>query len=249
MIVIKNDDELAGMRSAGRIAAKVCNLVAESIVPGITTGEMSAIAADAMAGMGVKSAFLGYRGYPGHICVSVNEEVVHGIPGERPIRLGDVVSVDVGVIANGFVGDVARTVMIGVADPDLIKLVDTTERALLKAIDAARAGGRLSDISHAIESEAVAGGFSVVRRFVGHGIGRRMHEEPQVPNFGPPGKGPRLKTGMTLAIEPMVNMGGSDVEVLDDGWTAVTEDRAVSAHFEHTIAVRDGAAEILTLAV
>lgn len=247
MIIIKNNDDLVKMRAAGRAAARVCDVAASSIVPGIPTSEIGRVAAEEIRRLGAKSAFLGYRGYPGHICVSVNEEVVHGIPGPRVIRAGDIVSVDVGVILDGFVGDTAKTVMVGVSASDVIKLVETAERALALAIAAARVGNRLSDISHAIESEASRAGFSVVRQFVGHGIGRRMHEDPQVPNFGAPGRGPKLRSGMTLAVEPMINMGGCDVEVLEDGWTAVTRDRLPSAHFEHTIAVRDGVAEVLTM--
>ncbi len=246
MIIIKSDDDLAKMRLAGEAAGRVCDLAARNVAPGTTTGELARIAADEIRKLGAISASRGYRGFPGEICVSVNEEVVHGIPGARRIRVGDVVSIDVVVHVGGFHGDVARTVMVGVSNADLIRLVETTERALSAAIDAARAGNRVSDISYAIESEAVSQGFSVVKQFVGHGIGRRMHEDPQIPNFGLPGKGARLKPGMTLAIEPMINMGGSEVEVLDDGWTAVTKDRLPSAHFEHTIAVGHGAAEILT---
>ncbi len=234
------------MRLAGEAASHVCNLVASSVAPGTTTAELDSIAAEEIKRLGARSASRGYKGYPGEICVSVNEEVVHGIPGRRRIRAGDIVSIDVVVLLNGFHGDVARTVMVGVSDPDLMRLVETTERALYAAIEAARAGNRLSDISHAIEREAVSQRFSVVRQFVGHGIGRRMHEDPQIPNFGPPGKGAVLKPGMTLAIEPMINMGGSEVEVLEDGWTAVTSDRLPSAHFEHTIAIKNGGAEILT---
>lgn len=246
MIIVKSDADLEKMRGAGRVAARVCDQVVQSIAPGVSTREVDEVAAEAIERLGAKNAFLGYRGFPGHICVSVNEEVIHGVPGARIIRLGDIVSVDVGTIVDGFVGDVARTVMVGVTAPEVIRLVDTTERALSAAIAVARTGNRVSDISCAIEAEARAAGFSIVRQFVGHGIGRSMHEDPQVPNFGAPGRGPRLKAGMTLAIEPMLNMGGPEVEVLDDGWTAVTVDRKLSAHFEHTIAVRDGQAEILT---
>jgi methionyl aminopeptidase len=195
---------------------------------------------------GAESAFLGYRGYPASICVSVNECVVHGIPGNRRIGIGDIVSLDVGIRFEGFIGDTATTVLVGVTDALVVQLVQSTEMALKAGIDAARAGGRLSDISHAVERVAVGRGFSVVRDFVGHGIGRKMHEDPQVPNFGAPGRGPRLKAGMTLAIEPMVNAGKPEVEVLSDGWTVVTKDRSYSAHFEHTIAITEDGAEILT---
>ncbi len=246
MIMIKSGGDLVKMRRAGQAASRVCDLVASGVAPGMTTGELERIAAEEIKRLGGRSASRGYRGFPSEICVSVNDEVVHGIPGRRRIIPGDIVSIDVVVLLEGFLGDVARTVMVGVADPDLMRLVETTERALGAAINAARAGNRVSDISHAIESEAVAQGFSVVKQFVGHGVGRRMHEDPQIPNFGKPGRGAVLKPGMTLAIEPMINMGASEVEVLGDGWTAVTRDRLPSAHFEHTVAVGKDAAEILT---
>jgi len=189
---------------------------------------------------------LGYHGYPGHICISPNEVVVHGIPGVRRIQNGDLVSLDIGVRYGGFVGDTATTVMVGAVDETVRRLVETTEKALYAGIAMAIVGGRVSDISHAVQQTAELAGFSVVRAFVGHGIGRAVHEEPQVPNFGAPGRGPLLKTGMTLAIEPMVNLGQADVEVLEDGWTVVTKDGRWSAHFEHTVAVGLEGAEILT---
>jgi methionyl aminopeptidase len=246
MIHCKSPEELVRMRASAEIAALVRDEVARAISPGVTTAELDALADRLIRENGAKSAFFGYRGFPGHICASVNEAVVHGIPGARRIALGDVVSIDIGVEYDGFIGDTATTVMVGVSDPEVIRLVKVTEKALAAAIGKAVSGGRLSDVSHAVERVATEAGFSVVRDFVGHGIGRRMHEEPQVPNFGPPGKGPRLKTGMTLALEPMLNLGGPEVEVMDDGWTVLTRDRKPSAHFEHTIAVQDGQAEILT---
>jgi methionyl aminopeptidase len=246
MIVIKGPSELEGMRASGRVAAKVRDAVARRVSPGATTQELAEFAAELIRKEGAESAFLGYRGYPGVICVSVNEVVVHGIPGPRRIRMGDIVSIDVGVRLDGFIGDTATTVMVGTVDPRWVQLVRTAERALDMAIAAAEAGRRLSDVSHAVEAEATANGMSVVRDFVGHGIGRKMHEDPQIPNFGRPGRGPVLKAGMTLAIEPMINLGGYEVDVLEDRWTAVTRDRLPSAHFEHTVAVRDGEAEILT---
>jgi len=246
MALVKSSADLERMRVAGKITAKVCDQVARHVCPGMTTAEIDRYAAGLMRECGVKSAFLGYRGYPGTICVSVNEEVVHGIPGERRIQIGDIVSLDVGVVVDSFHGDTARTIMVGVLDPQVVSLVSTAEQALHAGIDKAVEGNRLSDVSHAIEACARRKGFSVVRQFVGHGIGRSMHEEPQIPNFGPPGKGPLLRAGMTLAIEPMLNMGGADVEVLADGWTAVTRDRKFSAHFEHTVAVGREKAEILT---
>jgi len=247
MIIIKSPADLQRMREASAIAARVRDEVAQQVRPGVTTGELAEFAGELLRALGAESAFLGYRGYPGWICVSVNEEVVHGIPGPRRIEAGDIVSLDVGVRYRGFVGDTATTVMAGVTDTEIIRLVRATERALWAGIEAARAGRRLSDVSHAIESTATAAGYAVVRQFVGHGIGRQMHEDPQIPNFGPPGRGPVLKAGMTLAIEPMVNLGRQEVEVLEDGWTVVAQDRRPSAHFEHTVAVTAGDPEVLTL--
>jgi methionyl aminopeptidase len=247
MINIKSPEDLRQMRESCRLAARVRDEMARLISPGITTKELDEAAARMIAGLGAKSAFLGYRGYPGNICISIDDEVVHGVPGKRRVQLGQIVSLDIGVVYGGFVGDTATTVMVGVTDSEMVRLVTVTRRALDAGISQARAGGHLSDISHAIESAATVAGFTVVRSFVGHGIGRNMHEDPQIPNFGPPGRGPRLKAGMTLAIEPMVNMGGSDVEVMADGWTVLTSDRKPSAHFEHTVAVGEGGAEILTV--
>jgi len=248
MIIIKSPDEIDQMRISGQLTAGVRDTVARNIVPGITTRELDEIAQKEIAKVGGKSAFFGYRGYPGHICVSVNDEVVHGIPGARRIQFGDVVSIDVGVVYDGFVGDTATTVMVGVTDQEVIRLAQTGQQALDLAIKTAVAGARLSDVSHVVEKTAVEAGFSVVREFVGHGIGRAMHEEPQIPNFGPPGKGPLLKVGMTLAIEPMINLGRAEVEVMPDGWTVLTRDRKPAVHFEHTIAVGEGESEILTRA-
>jgi len=234
------------MRAAGHIVAQICEQIVNYIGPGMVTAEIDSFAAKVIAGYGAKSAFLGYRGYPASICVSVNDEVVHGVPGRRRIQMGDIVSVDIGIVKDSFYSDMAKTVMIGAVDLKVMELVGTAEKALYAGIAKAVAGNKLSDISHAIEECARRAGFSVVRQFVGHGIGRTMHEEPQILNFGPPGKGPILKEGMTLAIEPMVNMGGAEVEVLNDGWTAVTCDSRPSAHFEHTVAVGAKSAEILT---
>jgi methionyl aminopeptidase len=248
MIILKSADEIRRMRESGRIAARVREALARMVAPGITTRELDAEAARLMAAMGARSAFLGYHGYPGHTCLSVDCAVVHGIPDDRRIELGSIVSIDVGVIYDGFVGDTATTVMVGVSDPEVIRLVAATERALALGIAKAVAGGRLSDISHAIERTAAGAGFQVVRNFVGHGVGRKMHEDPQIPNYGPPGCGPKLREGMTLAIEPMVNLGVSDVDVMADGWTVLTADRKPSAHFEHTVAIGPRGPEILTLA-
>ena len=247
MIAIRSADDMESMRASGKIAARVRDEVAARLQPGVTTLELSEFAGELMKRLGAESAFLGYHGYPGIICASVNEAVVHGIPDRRPIEIGDIVSIDVGVRHRGFIGDTATTVMVGVSDPDVMRLVAATKQALAAGIGAARAGNRVSDISHAIESVAAQAGFGVVRDFVGHGVGQSMHEEPQVPNFGPPGRGPLLKAGMTIAIEPMLNMGTAAVNVLDDGWTVVTQDRKPAAHFEHTVAIRDGEAEILTV--
>jgi methionyl aminopeptidase len=247
MIILKNRDEIRKMRESGRIAAKVRDEIASRISPGITTLELDEVARKLIASLGAKSAFLGYRGYPGAVCISIDSEVVHGVPGGRRIEMGQIVSLDVGVVYDGFVGDTATTVMVGVTDPEVIRLVRATELALMAGVEMARDGKRLGDLSHAVEIVAVNAGFSVVRDFVGHGIGRKMHEDPQIPNYGSPGKGPKLKVGMTLAIEPMVNMGGSAVEVLSDGWTVRTVDGKPSAHFEHTVAIGDEGPEILTV--
>jgi len=247
MIVIKSEAELQRMRESCRIAARVRDALVRLVAPGMRTRELGAHAEEMIRKAGGESAFLGYRGYPGAICVSVNEAVVHGIPGDQVIVMGDLVSLDIGVRCDGFVGDTAVTVMVGTVDPQRVRLVRTAERALQAAIAVAREGNRLSDVSAAIQREAESAGFSVVREFVGHGIGRQMHEDPQVPNFGVPGRGPVLKRGMTLAIEPMVNQGRPEVEVLDDKWTVVTRDRLPSAHVEHTIAVRAGEAEVMTV--
>jgi len=247
MIHLKTPEDIARMKLSGQIAAEVLREVAAKAAPGVTTGELDAYAAELIRKSGARSAFLGYRGFPGNLCTSLNDEVVHGIPGRRRIELGDIVSIDCGVEYDGFIGDTATTVMVGVSQPDIIRLVKTTQEALMAGIQQAVAGGRVSDIGHAVESVARQAGFSVVREFVGHGVGRRMHEEPQVPNFGPPGRGPKLRPGMTLAIEPMINLGVAEVEVMEDGWTVLTRDRKPSAHFEHTVAIReDGPAEILT---
>ena len=252
-IPIKNEKELERMRESCRLAAIIRDAIVKKVRPGIRTLELDEYARELLKEYGAKSAFLGYKipgrenKYPGAICISINEVVVHGIPGEREIKKGDIVSIDVGVEYDGYIGDTATTVAVDVSDADLLRLVKTTKIALTNGINAAKNGAHLSDISHAIEQTAIAEGFSIVKDFVGHGIGRKMHEEPQIPNFGPAGCGPILKTGMTLAIEPMLNMGTSDVEILEDGWSVVTMDRKPSAHFEHTIAIVDGGAEILTL--
>jgi methionyl aminopeptidase len=247
MIPIKTPAELKGMRLACRLSAEILAEVAAQVRPGVTTGELDAFAAERMRRLGVKSAFFGYAGFPGYTCISLNEEVVHGIPGPRAINAGDIVSVDLGVEAEGFIGDNATTVPVGETDPETVRLCRVCESALAAGIAAARAGNRVGDIGHAVQTVAEAAGFSVVRDFCGHGVGRKLHEDPQVPNFGTPGKGPVLKPGMTLAIEPMINQGGLQVEVMPNGWTVKTRDRKRSAHFEHTVlVVAAGPAEILT---
>jgi methionyl aminopeptidase len=214
--------------------------------PGITTGEVDQAAADLMADAKCTSAFLGYRGFPGNICISLNEEVVHGIGGRRRIQYGDVVKLDIGVVKDGWVGDTATTVPVGIIDEKLQRLLTVTEATLELAITYAHSGRRLGDLGAAVEDEVAANGYSVVREFVGHGVGRKLHEEPQVPNYGRRGTLEKLKPGMTIAIEPMVNMGGSAVRVLDDKWTVVTLDGKPSAHFEHTVLITKGEPEILT---
>jgi methionyl aminopeptidase len=247
MIVIKTPLELDAMRRVNRMTACLRDELAAMVRPGITTLDLGNAAFEIMRRLGGASAFYGYHGFPGQICVSVNDEVVHGIPGRRVIKNGDIVSIDTGLTFGGFIGDTAVTVAAGEVDDEKKRLLEVTKAALDAGISKAVVGNRLGDISHAIQAVVEAAGFSVVREFVGHGIGRDMHEDPQIPNFGNPGRGPKLKLGMTLAIEPMVNMGGPKVRVLDDNWTAVTCDGSASAHFEHTVAVGISAPEILTL--
>lgn len=247
MIPIKTEAEIEKMRLAGDLASSVLNHVADAISPGITTGELDRMAGRAIADAGAKSAFLGYRGtFPANMCISVNDEVVHGIGGNRKISYGDIVKLDCGVVLNGWIGDTATTVPVGIVTPEIEYLLRVTESTLLEAIQLATAGRRLGDVCAHIEERIVKHGFSVVREFVGHGVGRKLHEEPQVPNYGRRGSGPKLKPGMTLAIEPMVNMGRSAVEILPDKWTVVTKDGSPSAHFEHTILITKGAPEVLT---
>jgi len=245
-IPVKTPAELDRMRESGRLAARVLKAVAREVRPGVSTRDLDGIARDLIANEGANSAFLGYRGFPGCICVSVNDEVVHGIPGDRRVAMGDIVSLDCGVLFRGWHGDTARTVVVGATDPEAMRLVRVTEDALAAAMAAAVEGNRLGDVSHAVQDVVEAAGFSVVREFVGHGIGRALHEDPQIPNFGPAGKGPRLRAGMTLAIEPMVNQRGHEVRVDRDGWTVRTRDGGLSAHVEHTVAVGEGSAEVLT---
>lgn len=236
------------MRNAGRVAARVLRDVCEVVVPGISTREIDQFAAERIREWGGRSAFLGYRGYPCHVCLSVNDEVVHGLAGKRRVQFGDIVSIDVGVLFEGFIGDNARTVAVGGCDLETQRLLDVTEAALKRGVAAASAGNRVADISRAVQSLVEAEGFSVVREFVGHGVGRAMHEDPQIPNYVDPRCRQVLKPGMTLAIEPMVNAGRPEVQMLQDGWTAVTKDGSWSAHFEHTVLVTAGGPEVLTRA-
>ena len=246
MIILKSEREINYLRDAGQIVAETLAEVRKAVKPGVTTLELDQIAEKYIKGRGATPAFKGYHGFPGNICSSINEEVVHGIPGLRKLKNRDNVSVDIGAVINGYNGDAAITVPVGEVDAQLQKLLQVTEESLHKGIEKAVIGNRLSDISHAIQTHCEQFGFGVVRDYVGHGIGRSMHEDPQVPNYGAPGRGPRLKSGMTLAIEPMVNLGTHEVKTLDDGWTVVTLDGKHSAHFEHTIAITDKGPEILT---
>src|SRR5271170_7766068 len=236
------------MRSACAVAGRVLDDIITFVKPGVTTRQMDEFAAARIKFSGAKSAFLGYRKYPCHTCISVNEEVVHGLANERELRFGDIVSVDVGVNYKGFVGDNARTVAVGGCGVLAQRLLDVTEQSLYLGIAAAKPGNRVTDISRAIQDYVEGNGFSVVREFVGHGVGRSMHEEPQVPNFVDRKMNDKLRPGMTIAIEPMVNAGRPDVKILKDGWTVVTQDGSLSAHFEHTVLVTDGEPEILTCA-
>jgi methionyl aminopeptidase len=247
MIHIRTPQEIENMRPGNRLVAQVLRTLREAIKPGITTKELDQMAEHAVRAAGATPAFKGYRGFPASLCVSINEEVVHGIPGPRPLKEGEIVSLDLGVYLNEYYGDAAMTVPVGTVGEEATRLLEVTQQALARGIEQARDGNRLFDVSHAVQSWAESHGFSVVRDFVGHGIGRNLHEDPQVPNFGPPHQGPRLRPGMVLAIEPMINAGTCDVTILEDKWTVVTADRRLSAHFEHTIAITDGAADILTL--
>jgi methionyl aminopeptidase len=247
VIICRSADELERMREAGRLVGEVLAELAAFVAPGVTTADLDAVAEKRIARAGATPAFKGYHGYPATICTSINDEVIHGIPsGRRLLKDGDIISIDVGASLNGYFGDSAITLPVGKVSEEAATLLRVTEEALYKAIERVRPGSRISDIGHAVQKHVEAYGFSVVREFVGHGIGQRMHEEPQVPNYGEPGRGPRLAEGMVLAIEPMVNAGKPAVKVLGDGWTAVTRDSSLSAHFEHTVAVTAGGPWILT---
>ena len=247
VIVCRSAAELERMREAGRLVGEVLTELAAHVAPGVTTADLDALAEKRILAAGATPAFKGYHGYPATICASINDEVIHGIPsGRRVLNEGDIISIDVGASLDGYFGDSAITLPVGQVSEEAATLLRVTEESLYKAIERVRPGGRVSDIGHAVQQHVEAYGFSVVREFVGHGIGQKMHEEPQVPNYGEPGRGPRLAEGMVLAIEPMVNAGKPAVKVLADGWTAVTRDGSLSAHFEHTVAVTAGEPWILT---
>ena len=248
MIAIKNEHELQVMRKACKITAAARALAGEMVRPGVSTQQIDKAVHDFIVAQGAKPSFLGYHGYPASVCISVNDTVIHGIPGGYVLKEGDIVSIDVGAYYQGFHGDCAATFPCGAISAQAQKLIDVTKQSFFEGLRFATRGHRVSDISHAIETYVESNGFSVVRSFVGHGVGAQLHEEPEVPNFGNPGRGPRLIRGMTLAIEPMVNAGVYDVKVLKDGWTTVTADGKLSAHYENTVLITDGEPEILTVA-
>ncbi len=246
-VEIKSQDEIALMREAGRIACEILDELEAAVAPGVTTWELDALAEKLIARKGARPAFKGYLGFPCVLCAAGDEEVVHGIPSKRKkLGEGDLMKLDFGVVYRGYFGDSARTVPVGKVSPEAQALMDATRGALQKAIQAMRPGNRLGDIGHAVQKHVEARGYSVVRDFTGHGIGRKLHEQPQVRNYGAPGVGLKLRPGMVLAVEPMVNLGAAEVEILEDDWTAVTVDGKLSAHFEHTILITEGAPEVLT---
>jgi len=247
MIIIKSQREIELMRKAGEITALTLSEVEKHIKPGITTIELDKIAEEFILSHNATPTFKGYRGFPASICTSINEEVVHGIPGLRSLKDGDIISIDIGAMFQGYNGDAARTFPVGQVNAEALRLIEVTRQSFFQGIAYAKEGYRLSDISNAIQTYVEKHNYSVVRDYVGHGIGQNMHESPQIPNFGPPGKGPRLRAGMTLAVEPMVNMGGYEVHTMKNKWTVVTSDGSLSAHYENTIAITDGEPEILTM--
>jgi methionyl aminopeptidase len=247
MIQIKNSDQILLMKEAGRITAQALLAAREQVREGVSTYELDRIIRNTIEREGAKPSFLGYCGFPGSACISINEEVIHGIPSrQRIIREGDLVKIDVGACYRGYNGDSARTYAVGRVDAAAQMLIDRTRESFFRGMEQAVSGNRIGDIGHAVESHVVTARFTVVRQFIGHGIGRELHEEPDVPNYGTPGRGPRLLSGMTIAIEPMVNAGGAEVKVLSDGWTVVTKDGSLSAHYENTIAITDNGPMILT---
>jgi len=246
MVILKSPREIEKIRRSNQMVAEILDELSRRIAPGVDTLTLDRIAEDLAAKKKAKPAFKGYRGFPFSLCASVNEQVVHGFPNRTPLEEGDILSMDFGIYHDGYYGDSAITVAVGKIGEDVAQLLEVTRAALYKGIDQAVPGKRLSDISHEIQNHVEAAGYSVVRKFVGHGIGKDLHEDPQIPNYGKPGLGVRLQPGMVMAIEPMVNMGGYEVETLDDGWTAVTKDRSLSAHFEHTIAVTNEGPVVLS---
>jgi methionyl aminopeptidase len=247
MIIYKTAAEIAAMRASSQIVARILSELQSMVRPGLTTRELDRYAERRARDLGSVPAFKGYRGYPASLCTSVNEEIIHGIPSTRVLREGDIIGLDFGVAYDGFYGDAAITVPVGVISPRAKALIAAAEAAFHQGIAQMKEGNRISDISHAIQGYVEGQGFSVIRSFVGHGIGHSPHEEPQVPNFGPPGRGPKIREGLTLAIEPMIAAGDWQEEILEDGWTAVTRDRSLSAHFEHTVALTEHGVEILSL--
>ena len=247
MITIKNERELVSMRKACRITAAARALAGEMVRPGVSTKAIDRAVHEFIVSQGAKPSFLHYNGYPASVCVSVNDVVIHGIPGGYILKEGDIVSIDVGAFYEGFNGDCAATYACGAISTEAQRLIDVTRQSFFEGIAQARKGNRVQDISHAVQTYVESNGFAVVRSFVGHGVGRKMHEEPEVPNFGDPGRGPRLLPGMTIAVEPMVCAGTYDVRVLKDGWTTVTADGKLSAHYENTVLITDGEPEILTV--
>ena len=247
MIVLKTPDEVEVMAKASRVVAEVLEILKKEVKAGVSTDELDKLADESIRSRGAIPAFKGYRNYPKTLCASINDQVVHGIPSARRLKDGDIIGLDLGAIVGGFYGDSAITVPVGSVSPETTRLIEVTERALMLGIDQAVVGNRLSDISHAVQAYVEDAGFSVVTDFVGHGIGRQLHEEPQVPNYGKAGQGPRLQAGMVLAIDPMVNVGKTAVRILEDRWTPVTQDGSLSAHFEHTIAIQSrGPARVLS---
>lgn len=245
MITLRSNEELQKLEEASRIVLETLDLVEKAVAPGVTTDELDRIAEGEIRRQGARPAFIGYRGYPKTLCTSINDEVVHGIPGKRTLKDGDIIGIDCGAVVDGYFGDAARTVAVGRVSAETAKLLEVTKKALAAGIAAVKPGGRVSDIGAAVEAVALAHGYGVVRDFVGHGVGTALHEEPQIPNYGPAGRGSLLKAGMVLAIEPMFNLGRAEVSVDADGWTVRTRDRSTSAHFEHTIAIEPHGAVIL----
>ena len=247
MVILKSPREIEKIRRSNQMVAEILDQLGKRVAPGIDTLTLNRISEELAAKKKAKAAFKGYRGFPFSLCASVNEQVVHGFPSKIPLKEGDILSMDFGIYHDGYYGDSAITVAVGHISEDVARLLEVTKESLFRGIEQAVPGRRLSDISHAIQQHVERAGYSVVRKFVGHGIGKDLHEDPQVPNYGKPGLGVRLQPGMVMAIEPMVSMGGYDVETLEDGWTAVTKDRSLSAHFEHTIAVTEEGPVILSM--